>query len=361
MYLGGEKMAFPFDEIFCKKSSWEKLQNSKLPIAVYGTGNGADMVFNEFDHLNIVPAGVVASDGFVRNRTFHGYTVKSISDFSKENHDFVIALVFASSNSSVISNIKNLSKEHTIIMPSVPVYGNNIFNKDFMIKNRDEIINAYDLLADSKSKEVFKGIIDFQITGNLNSTFSVESKKDEAYSILNLSSGEKYFDLGAYRGDTIDEFLKYSNNYDRILAVEPDTRTFKKLSSHCENLENTTCLNNGVWSSNIIQLLDDNMGRGTFLGKGQKQIETVSVDYLTEKYFAPTFINCDIEGAENEMLNGAYNTLKTYKPKLCISAYHRSEDIFYLVNKINEINNKYKIYLRHHPHISFWDTNLYCI
>ena len=63
---------------------------------------------------------------------------------------------------------------------------------------------------------------------------------------------------------------------------------------------------------------------------------------------------------EAEMLKGAVNTLQSM-PKLCMAVYHRSEDIFSLVNKINEINDDYKIFLRHHPHISFWDTNIYCI
>ena len=66
------------------------------------------------------------------------------------------------------------------------------------------------------------------------------------------------------------------------------------------------------------------------------------------------------DNAPLEMLKGAEKALKT-KPKICMSAYHRSEDIFELINKIHKINPEYRIYLRHHRHISFWDTNIYCI
>ena len=55
------------------------------------------------------------------------------------------------------------------------------------------------------------------------------------------------------------------------------------------------------------------------------------------------------------------NTLKSFKPKLNFSAYHRFEDIFKLPLLINELNPEYKIYLRHHPYIPAWDTNIYCI
>ena len=84
-------------------------------------------------------------------------------------------------------------------------------------------------------------------------------------------------------------------------------------------------------------------------------------DELREKYGKFTYLNVDVEGSEKEMLEGSKITLQQDKPKICMAVYHRSEDIFALVNKINEINHDYKIYLRHHPHISFWDTNIYCI
>ena len=54
------------------------------------------------------------------------------------------------------------------------------------------------------------------------------------------------------------------------------------------------------------------------------------------------------------------NTLKA-KPKLNFAAYHRTEDIFRLPLLIHALNPTYRIFLRHHPYIPAWDTNLYCI
>ncbi len=350
-----------FEKLLKMQSSWEILQSTPLPIAVYGTGNGADKVFAEFDCLGIKPAGVVASDGFVRQRKFHGFNVKSISQFKEETGDFVIALAFASPLSQVIENVKSLSAHHKVIMPSVPVYGDNVFNKDFLKTNIEKIENAYMLLADEKSKKVFESIVEFQLTGDLNCCFICESEKNEAYEILDLGENESYLDLGAYRGDTIDEFLNHSKSYRNIVAVEPDKRTFKKLVTNCESLENFTALNNAIWNENSNLSFDGNKGRGANVNSDGEETSAICVDYITEKYGSFTYINIDVEGAEKEMLQGAINTLQQYKPKLCMAAYHRSEDIFSLVNEINRINPKYKIYLRHHPHISFWDTNLYCI
>lgn len=350
-----------FKILLNEKSSWEFLKDTPLPIAVYGTGNGADRVFEEFAKLGISVSAVCASDGFVRKRTFHEYEVKSISALETEFEDFVIVLAFASPLPDVINNIKRLSLRHKVIMPSVPVFGDNIFNKTFLKKNLDEIEKAYSLLADEKSKFVFESIIQFQITGNLQYCFNCESHKDEAFEILNLGENESFLDLGAYRGDTIKEFLHYANNYNKIVAIEPDKRTFKKLQIYCENLENCTPLNNAVWNESKELFFDGNKGRGGSAKDTGESIQSVTVDELSEKYGQFTYINIDVEGAEKEMLQGAKTTLHQNKPKLCMAGYHRSEDIFALINQINEINGDYNIYLRHHPHISFWDTNIYCI
>ncbi len=349
-----------FDEFLKTESIWEFLQSTPLPIAVYGTGNGADKVFDEFDRLGIKVSAVVASDGFVRKRTFRGFEVMSVSQAENEYGEFVMVLCFASHLPTVIDSIKELSKRHKVIMPSVPVYGENIFNKAFLKDNLNEIEKAYGLLSDEQSKKAFENIIRFQITGDLNYCFDCETTKDEAFSILSLGESESFLDLGAYRGDTVEEFLNHTKSYEKIVAVEPDKRTFRKLQTNCEVIENFTAINSAVWSCDCTLKFDGNKGRGAAAKADGEEITAICVDSIFEKHGNFTYLNIDIEGAESKMLDGAANALK-HKPKLCIAAYHRSEDIFALVNKINSINPRYKIHLRHHPHISFWDTNIYCI
>ncbi|MBR5191436.1 MAG: FkbM family methyltransferase, partial [Clostridia bacterium] len=137
-------------------------------------------------------------------------------------------------------------------------------------------------------------------------------------------------------------------------------RTFKKLQLNCEIFENCTTLNNAIWSENCTLTFDGNKGRGASAKSQGEEKNAICVDYITNEYGDFSYINIDIEGAESEMLKGACLTLAS-RPKLCMAVYHKSEDIFTLINKIKEINSDYRIYLRHHKHISFWDTNIYCI
>ena len=72
-------MLFQFDY----PNVWDALKNTKKPIVLYGMGNGADKVLDEFERRGITAAGVMASDDFVRYQDFRGFTVKKQSDLEQ--------------------------------------------------------------------------------------------------------------------------------------------------------------------------------------------------------------------------------------------------------------------------------------
>lgn len=59
------------------------------------------------------------------------------------------------------------------------------------------------------------------------------------------------------------------------------------------------------------------------------------------------YLKMDIEGAEYEVLYGAKETIRKYKPKLAICVYHKPEDILLIPQLIKELVPEYKIYLSH--------------
>src|SRR5690606_21058481 len=59
------------------------------------------------------------------------------------------------------------------------------------------------------------------------------------------------------------------------------------------------------------------------------------------------FIKMDIEGAETFSLDGAMETIKTFKPKLAISVYHSLPDFYNILRMIKDLNLGYKFFLRH--------------
>ena len=341
---------------------WDALKETNLPIILYGMGNGADKVLDEFNKRNIKCSGVMASDDFVRYQTFRGFTVKKMSDFEDKFGDFVVALCFASSLPNVMEHIKHVALRHTMLIPNVPVYGDEIIDDSFITKYKEKIKSAYYLLADEKSKEVFEGALNFLYSGKLCYLERIESNKDEVFSdILKLSNKESYLDLGAYRGDTVDEFLHYTDGYSKIVAVEPNMKNHKKLVEHCNALKNFTAVNAGISDKNGTMLVSKGSGRQSVLGdKNGIEVKTVNVDFLSDAFDDFSYIKADIEGMEHKMLLGMKATFLK-KPKLNIAAYHTNSDFFTLINSINSLNSDYKIYLRKHPYIPCWDLNIYCI
>ena len=96
------------------------------------------------------------------------------------------------------------------------------------------------------------------------------------------------------------------------------------------------------------------------LSNAQFEIEGRSVDSILGGKKA-TLIKYDVEGSEEQALLGSAETIKKYKPRLIVSLYHRTEDMVKLPLLVHKLNPSYKMYLRHHPYIPAWDTNLYCI
>jgi FkbM family methyltransferase len=77
--------------------------------------------------------------------------------------------------------------------------------------------------------------------------------------------------------------------------------------------------------------------------------KTLSIDdFVRNKAISKIdFIKLDIEGAELRALQGAINTLQTFKPKLAIALYHSVKDFYTIPKFLKELNLGYHFYLSH--------------
>ena len=345
--------------IFEAPDVWTTLAQADKPIILYGMGNGADKVLDELEKRNIKAAGVMASDDFCRYQEFRGFTVQKQSDFEKQYDNFIVALCFGSSLPDVMAHIRHVAEQHKLLVPNIPVAGEAIMDDRFIAQYRQEIEHAYSLLADEQSRKVFKGALDFYYTGEMKYLDRIESDKDEVFANILRLREERYLDLGAYRGDTVDEFLHYTDGYRSITAVEPNPKNYKKLCEHIGTIENATALNAGIADRVGTMTISKKAGRMPVLGDTNGvEIPVTTVDMIG---CSPTYIKIDIEGMEHQMLSGAARTLRTMKPKLNLAAYHRTEDFFSLILRLHEIDPDYRIYLRKHPYIPCWDLNIYAV
>lgn len=95
-------------------------------------------------------------------------------------------------------------------------------------------------------------------------------------------------------------------------------------------------------------------------GLAVDNFKTTSIDDYVDKHRLPRvdYIKMDIEGFETDALNGAAGTIRKFKPKLAISAYHRDYDLWKLPALILKLNPEYRIYFGHHSPKS-WEAVYY--
>ncbi|MDR0984615.1 MAG: FkbM family methyltransferase [Ruminococcus sp.] len=349
------------------ESSWDKMVAEKRPLYVYGTGNGFDRIYSVMQNYGIKVSGVFVSDErYKPNKKFIGFETVPMSEFVSTVDDCAVVLAFGTELPDVIATIYDISERYRLYVPDVPVFGSGLFNYKFCLENSVKIQKAYNLFKDDFSKKVYADIINFKISGDIKYLKEITSSKDDIYKILNLSDNEVFYDLGAYNGDTVEEFiLQTKGKYDSIVAMEPDSKNFAKLTKTVENLgaHNIELLKYAAWSLETEIPFSSKAGRQSAFDTNSKTTAPAkSVDNIySDDDPYPTYIKIDVEGADKEALWGASETIAKYSPKIAVSLYHCNEDIFEIPLSIDSINQSYNFYIRHLPYIPAWETNLYAI
>jgi len=345
-----------------KQSCWDRLKAETRPIFIYGMGDGALKILNVFKEKKICPAGIFASDDFVRGHSFEGFRVHKLSEIEEAVNDFVVVLAFAAGYQEIVDKIHEIAAKHTLYVPDVPVVGRGLFTYEYCLENKEKIREVYTSLADDYSRKVYANIINFKISGKIEYLSAVTTPKADIYKqLIKPNLNELYVDLGAYNGDTIKEITEFTRGkYLSIYAVEPDRKNFKKLSKFVDGMNNIYTYNCAAWCCDTQLPFASKAGRQSSISVGGDMIDARSVDSILGGLSA-TIIKMDVEGFEREAIWGAAHTIAYYKPKLMVSLYHRNEDIFELPLLIKTLNPNYKLYIRHQLYIPAWETNLYAI
>lgn len=354
------------EEFLSLESCWERLEKTDKPIFIYGMGDGCLKIMKELEKRKIPVSGIFASDEFVRGHYFEGHLVHKLSDIeksSKENgYDFIILLAFAAGYQELITKIDEIDKKHNLLMPDTAVIDGEPFLKEHFTDRFDDIAKVYSMLYDELSRQTFKSILKYKITGELTYLRECTTNTDEAFeNIIKLGVNEIYVDLGAFNGDTVLDFIERTNHsYKEIYAFEPNKRNFKKLLRCTENLKNIYAFNCAAWSENTTLIFNTGGGRQSHVSKKGIETDAKSVDGVLNGKMA-TYIKYDVEGAEKEALKGSEQTIKLHSPKLCVAVYHRLFDMIDIPLQIQKTNPGYKFYLRHYPYYPAWETNLFCV
>ena len=175
-------------------------------------------------------------------------------------------------------------------------------------------------------------------------------------------------DLGAYTGEN-------SVYYSYLVGEKGAVYSFEFIDTNIENLKKNIELNKYFTSNikiikkpisdKIKKIFTTDQGPGTIVFDKKAdhlelEFETITIDQFSKEHNLKRIdcIKMDIEGSEYQALLGGFESIKKFKPNLCISAYHKIDDFYKLTKLIKEISKEYKFYLDHY-HKTCMETVLY--
>lgn len=225
-----------------------------------------------------------------------------------------------------------------------------LYDRLNQLKNhREDFIWLFEELVDYRSKMVLNGILHYWVEYDYKLATKINETNYNSYfdlDIIQPDPEEVFVDLGAYIGDTIEDFVRDMGIYKKIYCYEITKDTFEKLQKNLSKYENIVLNNKGVGEKNGVMYISDSadISANKIAEQGENEIEIVTLDEdIKEKI---TFIKMDIEGAEQQALKGAERHVREEKPKLAICTYHNNHDIWQIPRMIRDMNSEYKLYMR---------------
>ena len=233
----------------------------------------------------------------------------------------------------------------------------------FFKENEKRISKNLELFDEEYSKKIYLKAIQFRRTHRICDRAPYCKEKEYFNSLTPINDKEVFVDCGGFTGDSVLEFLKFSNNnYKKIISFEPDTINFEKEKENLADIKECQVFNCGVWNVNTKLHFEENNTAGSKVGADEATgivIDVVALDNVQECREA-SFIKMDIEGSELMALQGSKNIIINNRPILTICLYHTDEDMLSIPEWMCENLVNYKFYCRHHSYYQ-QETILYAI
>lgn len=306
---------------------------------------------------------------------FHSATFIIASDYYEEILNSISKSPYSDIDTFVLDHDNKMLEKQLIYYTNPPdpirVVGFNytwfhVYDEADKSKKLKKMLDYTDAnLADQESRDIIHNRCKTFLTGDLSYIDKNEINSHSYFSqdFYPISSDEVLFDCGAFTGDTIEDFVTFTNKkYKKIVAFEPDEKNVKRLNAFINNkIENVVVIQKATGDKN---------GKVSFLNNGNMFSKTVDVKDSSDELsvdivrldnyidYHPTLIKMDIEGAELESLIGASQIIKTQKPKLAICIYHMPFDFYEIPKFLKSLVPEYKFKVRQHEP-GFCETVLY--
>ena len=292
-----------------------------------------------------------------------GNKIQNIDIVSKEN---IVDTPILISSQVQINKIKNIIFDNFKLKAMT-------FDKWFIMNYFNELINSINFFDDELSKNTLITILYSKLIENQYELHTIYHP-NQYFCLTNFikNDNEVFLDAGAFVGDTVEKFININDGiFNKIYAFEPGVKQFNALKARISRIktewafddkDNIILVNSGLSEKNKKAYLKETISGLTGSKTVYDETENIITIYSIDSFLngSPiTFLKSDTEGEELNILKGAENTIKKYKPKMAISVYHKPDDLLTIPKFIKELVPEYNLVLRHHSK-SFSETVLYC-
>ncbi len=175
-----------------------------------------------------------------------------------------------------------------------------------------------------------------------------------------IRKGETVIEVGGHIGYVSLFFAKLAGDTGHVFVFEPGANNLPYTAHNLQLAQNVQLIRKAVSSTagRMPFYLEDMSGQNNSLVKdfwvfddvaksafleGQYReawVDVVTLDqFVAEKALAPAFLKIDVEGAEFDVLQGAINTIKSYRPALMLEVNVKHAEIYEFA-----LQNGYEIY-----------------
>jgi len=122
------------------------------------------------------------------------------SIISISSEDFIVLVAFGSHFPSVMEQIKKTCCEYETYLPDLPLYGKELFDREFVLKNRQNLLQAGKLFADEESQILYREILQYKWTGKPEYLMRTQQREETFRELFELSDDESYVELLGDKG-----------------------------------------------------------------------------------------------------------------------------------------------------------------
>lgn len=327
-----------------------KLAEAKF-LVLFGVSEFAHHMRRQLQDLNI-PYAYCDFNESLWDTEIDGAKVLSFAQLSRLERDGLLVGITSGRGSIAIKKLAEMGISNYVdfTVESEPLHLLH-YNHDLIMKNLDGLKQTYDWLEDDLSKEIMLSIFKYRITGDAAYLPLVD---DNSYFhlLVRPRQGDVIIDGGAFIGDTAIPFAKHLKNQCTIYSFEPGEDNYSGLLDNIKNekLENICHpIKAGLWNEDTVIKINSEKGKGVHVVSEGISIEAIALDtFVTEKSIRPDLIKLDVEGAEENVILGAVETIYKYRPRLQVCLYHKADDFWTIPQLIKRIEPKYRFYFAHH-------------